>query len=81
MGVGLVSKYRFTTEDKILDLQNDFRRQIEKYLPDMQSADVYVYLEKGICYINVTINGTLYTFSYSSEKNFLNTNYKKLHDL
>ena len=81
MGVGLVSKYRYTTEDKLSELQNDFRRQIEKYLPDMQSADVYVYLEDSICYINVSINGTLYTLSYNSEKNSLNATYRKLHDL
>ncbi len=81
MGVGLVSKYRYTMEDKISDLKNDFKVQIEKYLPQYQGVQVNVYLEKHICYINATIDNNIYAFFYDYEKDDLKTTFKALADL
>lgn len=81
MGVGLVSKYRYTIEDKLIDLRDDFRNQIEKYLPQYQGVEVQVYMQNNICYINATINNTIYAFFYDTESNDLKSTFKELADL
>lgn len=81
MGVGLVSKYRYTMEDNIRNLRDDFRRQIEKYLPQYQGVEVNCYLMKKICYITATIDNTIYAFFYDTEKSELKTTFKALADL
>lgn len=81
MGVGLVSKYRYTTEDKLSELKTDFKLQIEKYLPQYQGVEVDVFLEDHVCYINATIDGTLYAFYYDYDSDDLKTTFKALADL
>ena len=81
MGVGLVSKYRYSLETQINTLRDDFRAQIEKYLPQYQGVQVEAYLENSICYINATIDDTLYAFFYDVEENTLKSTFKKLADL
>ena len=81
MGVGLVSKYRYTIEDKLITLRDDFRYQIEKYLPQYQGVEVQVYLEGKICYINATIDNIIYAFFYDTESNDLKSTFKELADL
>lgn len=81
MGVGLVSKYRYSLDSQINTLRDDFRAQIEKYLPQYQGVTVEVYLENSICYINATIDDTLYAFFYDADENTLNSTFKKLADL
>ncbi len=81
MGVGLVSKYRYTMEDKITDLKNDFKLQIEKYLPQYQGVQVEVFLQNHICYINVTIDNTIYAFYYDYETDNFQSTFKALADL
>lgn len=81
MGVGLVSKYRYSMEDNIKYLKEDFRNQIEKYLPQFQGVEVTAYLEKGVCYINATIDGVIYAFFYDVENDKLQSKFKKLNEL
>lgn len=81
MGVGLISKYRYTIEDKLLDLRDDFKSQIEKYLPQYQGVDVQVFLQNKICYINATIDNTIYAFFYDIDKNDIQSTFKQLEDL
>lgn len=81
MGVGLVSKYRYTMEDKLNTLRDDFRSQIEKYLPQYQGVEVNCMMQDKICYITAKIDGTLYAFFYDSNKNDLNYTFKTLADL
>lgn len=81
MGVGLVSKYRYMTDDKIQDLKDDFQAQIEKYLPQYQAVDIQVALENMILLISTKINGSVYGFFYNSETNDLKTAFKRLEDL
>ena len=42
MGVGIVSRYRYNMEGKAADLEADFKRQIETYLPNFQNVRVKV---------------------------------------
>ena len=81
MGVGLVSKYRYSLDKHLRDLKDDFRAQIEKYLPECQAVEVNVYIKDKICYINATVDNVIYAFFYDSDKNDLNTTYKSLSDI
>lgn len=81
MGVGLVSKYRYTMEDNIRYLRDDFRSQIEKYLPQYQGVEVSAYLQEHVCHINATIDGVLYAFFYDVDTGNLKTTFRKLEDL
>lgn len=79
MGVGLISKYRYTMDAQAL--QADFRSQIAKYLPQFQAVEVYCKLENSVCYIGAKIDGYLYAFFYDTESNEIKTTFKSLGDL
>lgn len=81
MGVGLVSRYRYSTESDIDTLRDDFRAQIEKYLPQYQGVQVNCFLQNKVCYINATIDDTIYAFFYDTNTNDLKTTFKALADL
>lgn len=81
MGVGLVSRYRYSTESDINTLRDDFRAQIEKYLPQYQGVQVNCFLQNKVCYINATIDDTIYAFFYDTNTNDLKTTFKALADL
>ena len=81
MGVGLVTKYRYSLDEKITTLRNDFKTQIEKYLPQYQGVEVQAYLKDKQCYITATINDTLYAFFYDTVTGDFNTTFKKLDEL
>ena len=81
MGVGLVSRYRYSTESDIDNLRDDFRAQIEKYLPQYQGVQVNCFLQNKVCYINATIDDTIYAFFYDTNTNDLKTTFKALADL
>lgn len=62
MGVGLVSKYRFLTEDLALGLIDDIDNQISKYLPELQCTNVEIaYSLEKTAIIKITIDDTIYT--------------------
>ena len=67
MGVGLVSKYRFLTDDLSSDLQANIKSQISKYLPELQcaSVDLEYTTDKSII-IKITIDDTIYVFDSST---------------
>jgi hypothetical protein len=81
MGVGLVSKYRYTLEDKLYTLRDDFKTQIEKYLPQYQAVEVSVKLEDHVCYITAKLDNTIYAFFYNENDNTVSSKYKSLNDL
>lgn len=81
MGVGLVSKYRYAMENQIDNLRDDFRMQIEKYLPQYQGVTVNCFLQDKVCYINAIIDNTIYGFFYDIESNTIDSTFKALADL
>ena len=81
MGVGLVSKYRYTMEDQLDKLKDDFRSQISKYLPQYQGVEVSAYMEEHTCYLTAKIDNTVYAFFYNSDSNDLQSTFKELNDL
>ena len=67
MGVGLVSKYRYTTQDKEEDLKNDIRNQISTFLPEANCTNVnLIYNEDKTIDIEITVDDTI--FVYQSDK-------------
>ena len=68
MGIGIVSRYRYSFEGSARDLKKDIDNQIEKYLPEFQGVDVEVSDSNNRITIKITIEDTLYDFSFDSEK-------------
>lgn len=67
MGVGLVSKYRFLTEDLAMGLIDDIDNQVSKYLPELQCTNVQIeYSPEKTAIIKVTIDDTIYTLDTGS---------------
>lgn len=67
MGIGLVSKYRYSFEGISGDLKSDIERQIEKFLPELQGVAVDVTDKDKTIYIKITIDNVLYDFTYNTE--------------
>lgn len=81
MGVGLISKYRFSVEGNSQTLQSDFQRQLDKYLPQLQGIKVKV-VEKESCYfITAEFERILYGISFDTKKSTVITDTMLLSDL
>lgn len=69
MGVGIRSRYRFNSEENILDeLQQDIRKQIEQYLPELGGTGVVCEeIDQGLVVITInTNNGGVYVLEYDT---------------
>lgn len=69
MGVGIRSRYRFNSEENILDeLQQDIRKQIEQYLPELGGTGVICEeIDQGLVVITInTDNGGAYVLEYDA---------------
>ena len=65
MGVGLVEKYRYTFFDKLNELEDHIKDQINTYLPEFSSVDVDLLaneMEKKLT-INIVVDGTAYSLA------------------
>lgn len=69
MGVGIVSRYRYTTEDQKYQLSEDIKNQINTYLPEALCTNVKLSynIEKEL-YIEITVDNTIFIYK-SNEKN------------
>lgn len=81
VGVGIMSRYRFSVEGSASELQADFQRQIEKYLPQFQGARVTVREQNKTFIIAAEIDDTLYGIYYDTNTSNISTSYNKLVDL
>lgn len=81
MGVGLISNYRYSTEDNASRLQSNFRSQITKYLPDFQSVRVSVRCKDKQFLITAELDGSLFGLSYNTETSSINSKFSLLSDL
>lgn len=80
-GVGIISRYRYSTEGAASELQADFQKQIEKYLPQFQGAKVTVREKDKTFMIAAEIDDTLYGIYYDTNTSNIKTSYTKLSDL
>lgn len=73
MGVGLVSKYRYSNSDDMFQLQDDISDQITRFLPEFTGAEVVTSFDAATktIHIAITINDITYEMVYSSDTNTL----------
>lgn len=82
MGVGLVSKYRYTLDTDLYKLREDYTAQIEKYLPQYQGGvKVSTNLQNKVLYIAVKTDNTIYNFLYDFENDKFKSSFRMLSDL
>ena len=81
MGVGLISKYRYSVEGAGVQLQGEYQRQVEKYLPQFQGAQITVTEKNKQFQISVQIDDTLYGIYYDTNTTVVQSGYTKLIDL
>ena len=81
MGVGLISKYRYSVEGSAALLQSDFQKQVDKYLPQLQGIKIRV-VEKGKSYfITAEFEQVLYGISFDTQTSNIITDTMLLSDL
>ena len=80
MGVGLVSRYRYSFHGRAEELRADIQSQIDKYLPTFQGVRVQVSEIDDMYYIYAEINGQLYGITVNDTLDIQYT-YKSLEDL
>ena len=74
MGVGIRTRYRFSGQDNVLDvLQQDIKKQIEKYLPELNAIEVSCEdISDGSIYIDINTDaGAVYGLEYDIANNVL----------
>lgn len=81
MGVGLVQRYRYSTEGSEIQLQSDIRLQIDKYLPQFQGASVVVKFKDHAFQILIRIDNLAFAILYDIESNTIEEKFTKLEDL
>lgn len=81
MGVGLVSKYRYMMENDLQSLLRDFREQAQTYIREPAGIEINGLIKNKICYLSATIDDTIYAFSYDSDTNNLDYNFKSINEL
>jgi len=80
MGVGIVSRYRYSFLGHADELQRDFQNQITKYLPVLSGVVINVKEIQRMYYITATFNKTVYVISV--DENFrINTDVKSLNEI
>lgn len=80
MGVGIVSRYRYSFLGHADELQRDFQNQITKYVPVLTGIVINVREFQKMYYITATFNKTVYVISVD-EAFRINTDYRSLDEI
>lgn len=80
MGVGLVSKYRYSFAGRATELKEDFEKQIALYLPTFQGVKINVTESNNTYYITAEINKVLYGIVVKDDMS-TTASYKSLSDI
>ena len=83
MGVGLYSKYSYSVTDsgEDINLQNEFQKQIETYLPQFQGIKVSVTEKDKAFRITAEIDDTLYGIYYDTNTSKVTAKFTRLSEL
>lgn len=81
MGIGLMSRYRYSVEGSASQLQNDLQKQIDKYLPQIQGTKVSVTEKDSKYLIAAEFESVLYGVSFDQTSGEIQTNTASLADL
>lgn len=71
MGVGLISRYRYTTSDNINQLKQDIKDQIITYLPDLITSDVDIKAYGTTLAFYIKTDKVTYGLKFDSDTNTL----------
>ena len=71
MGIGIVSKYRFSIEDDLNDLSDNIKEQIRTYLPDSTLHEVVLELKEKKLYISIKIDEDFYVYDLDEQSKIL----------
>ena len=67
MCVGIRSRYRFNNDENFLmNLQNDIKKQIDKYLPELSATDVTITSNNKVLGIIINTADGAYVVSYDT---------------
>lgn len=80
-GVGLISRYRFGVEGIAAELQADFQKQVETFLPQLQGARITVKEKDKTLMITAEVDDTLYGIYYDTNTSTVQSNYTSLSNL
>lgn len=81
MGVGLISRFRYSVEGSEKDLRSEFERQINKYLPWFEGVRISVKQKNQTYYIGAEIDEVIYSFYYDADRESLKTTYVPISSL
>jgi hypothetical protein len=73
MGVGLVSRYRYSLTDNLNQLESDISDQIDTYLPELEATEVNVTEQNRIINISITVDEVVYNLTYNKDTNSLDS--------
>ena len=69
MGVGLISRYRYNSEESLEQLKQDIQDQVTTYLPEFGAVNVELEMDKeNRLIINIEISGTIYQYETSKQE-------------
>lgn len=71
MGVGIVSKYRFSLEDNLDELTDTIKDQIKTYLTEATMHNVQLELRDKILYITISIDDDFYVYELDEQNKIL----------
>ena len=80
MGVGIISKFRFSFTGRAAELKGLIESQINKYLPSLSGVQINVQEANKVYYITAQMDKQLYGISIDSNMN-TQTAYKTLTEL
>ena len=81
MGVGIISRFRYSVEGEAARLQTEIQNQIERYLPRFRGAIIRVREANRQYIITAEIDDTLYGIYYDVNTSNLAVTYTKLSNL
>jgi hypothetical protein len=64
MGVGIISRYRYSLYEDLEKLRNDISEQVTTYLPDLAATDIRVSEDSRVICIYITVDNILYTIKF-----------------
>lgn len=68
MGIGLVQRYRYMTEDDIPTLEEETKDQITRYLPELLIDNVSYEIDDSNLRINISSSETETNYIYTSDQ-------------
>jgi hypothetical protein len=73
MGVGIISRYRYSSSDDLEQLKEDIDDQITTYLPELIATEISVTESEKIVYIAIVVDDVVYSLTFNKETKTLDS--------